>query len=177
MLNDGTVITGAAVSQVLNEELGTLKATIINNIRVTGQWASGKTAASMGVMVSGNIGELVGRRAFGTLETGRKGGRVPRNMADIIYDWMQAKGIHADPMPYKTSRPHKYTEQERGDRTMAYFISRTISREGTRLYRQGGRDDVYSRAIPVAIERINSRLSGIYVAAVAQQIKLNTPQQ
>lgn len=177
MLNDGTVISGAQVSQILTEELGTLKATIINNIRSTGQWASGKTAASMAVMVSGSIGELVGRRAFGTLETGRKGGRVPRNFAAIIYDWMQAKGIHAQPMPYKTSRPHKYSEQERGDRTMAYFISRTIRREGTRLYREGGRDDVYSRAIPTTIERINSRLSGIYVAAVAQQIKLNTPQQ
>ena len=176
MLNDGTVITGAQVSQILTEELGTLRATIINNIRSTGQWASGKTAASMAVMVSGSIGELVGRRAFGTLETGRRGGRVPRNFHNIIYDWMMAKGVHAQPMPYKTSRPHKYSEQERGDRTMAYFIAKTIRREGTRLYRDGGRDDVYSRAIPVTIERINSRLSGIYVASVTQQIKLNTPQ-
>jgi hypothetical protein len=176
MLNDGTVITGTQVSQILTEELGTLKATIINNIRSTGQWASGKTAASMAVMVSGSIGELVGRRAFGTLETGRRGGRVPRNFHNIIYDWMMAKGVHAEPIPYKTSRPHKYTEQERGDRTMAYFIAKTIRRDGTRLYREGGRDDVYSRAIPTTIERINSRLSGIYVAAVTEQIKLNTPQ-
>lgn len=174
MLNDGTVITGTSIAQILTEELGTLRTTIINNIRTTGQWASGKTAASMAVMVSGNIGELVGRKAFGTLETGRRGGRVPRNFHDIIYDWMQAKGVHAEPMPYKTSRPHKYSEQERGDRTMAYFIARTIRREGTRLYREGGRDDVYSRAIPTTIERINSRLSGIYVAAVTEQIKLNT---
>lgn len=174
MLNDGTVITGASVSQILTEELGTLRATIINNIRATGQWASGKTAASMAVIVSGSIGELVGRKAFGTLETGRRGGRVPRNFHNIIYDWMQAKGVHAQPMPYKTNRPHKYSEQERGDRTMAYFIAKTIRREGTRLYRDGGRDDVYSRAIPITIERINSRLSGIYVASVTQQIKLNT---
>ena len=182
MLNDGTVITGTSIAQILTEELGTLRTTIINNIRTTGQWASGKTAASMAVMVSGNIGELVGRKAFGTLETGRRGtkdnpsAKVPRNFHNIIYDWMQAKGVHAEPMPYKTSRPHKYSEQERGDRTMAYFIARTIRREGTRLYREGGRDDVYSRAIPTTIERINSRLSGIYVASVTQQIKLNTPQ-
>lgn len=175
MLNDGTVITGASISQVLTEELGTLRATIIGNIRATGQWASGKTAASMAVTVSGSMGELVGRKAFGTLETGRKGGRVPMDFAGIIYEWMQAKGIHAQPVPYKTSRPHKYTEQERADRTMAYFISRAIRRDGTRLYREGGRDDVYSRAIPVTVERINSRLSGIYVAAVTEQIKLNTP--
>lgn len=176
MLNDGTVITGAQVSQILSEELGSLRSTIINNIRATGQWASGRTAASMQVIVSGNIGELLGRRAFGTLETGRRGGRVPRNFHNIIYDWMQAKGVHAEPIPYKTSRPHKYTEQERGDRTMAHFIAKTIRRDGTRLYREGGRDDVYSRAIPTTIERINSRLSGIYVAAVTEQIKLNTPQ-
>ena len=176
MLNDGTVITGASISQILTEELGSLRATIISNIRATGQWASGKTAASMAVMVSGSMGELVGRKAFGTLETGRKGGRVPMGFADIIYNWMQAKGVHAQPMPYKTSRPHKYTEQERADRTMAYFISRTIRRDGTRLYREGGRDDVYSRAIPMTIERINSRLSGIYAAVIEQQIKLNTPQ-
>jgi hypothetical protein len=176
MLNDGTVITGTSVSQILTEELGTLRATIISNIRSTGQWASGKTAASMAVIVSGSIGELVGRKAFGTLETGRRGGRVPRDFHAIIYEWMQAKGVHAQPMPYKTNRPHKYSEQERGDRTMAYFISRTIRREGTRLYRDGGRDDVYSRAIPITIDRINSRLSGIYAATIAQQIKLNTPQ-
>ena len=105
MLNDGSVIAGADVAQILNEELGSLKAAIINNIRATGQWASGKTADSMQVQVSGNTGELVGRKAFGTLETGRKGGRVPRNFAAIIYDWMQAKGVHAQPIPYKTSRP------------------------------------------------------------------------
>jgi hypothetical protein len=177
MLNDGSIIGGSSIEVILMEELQTLKAQITANIRATGQWASGKTAASMAVMVSGSIGELVGRRAFGTLETGRRGGRVPRNFMGIIYDWMQAKGVHAEPIPYKTSRPHKYTEQERGDRTMAYFIAKTIRREGTRLYRDGGRDDVYSRAIPITIERINSRLSGIYAAAVAQQIKLNTPQQ
>ena len=176
MLNDGTVITGAQVSQILSEELGSLRSTIINNIRATGQWASGRTAASMQVIVSGNTGELLGRKAFGTLETGRRGGRVPMDFQSIIYQWMQDKGVHADPMPYKTSRPHKYTEQERADRTMAYFIARTIRREGTKLYREGGRDDVYSRVIPTIIERINSRLSGIYVAAVTSQIKLNTPQ-
>jgi hypothetical protein len=173
MLNDGTVIGGEQIAQILSEELGTLKAAIVNNIRVTGQWASGRTAASMAVYVSGNTGELVGRKAFGTLETGRKGGRVPRNFHDIIYQWMMDKGIHASPIPYKTDRPHKYSEQERGDRTMAYFISQTIRREGTRLYRDGGRDDVYSRAIPLTIQRINSRLNGIFAAVITQQIKLN----
>lgn len=174
MLNDGTIIGGAQIGQILSDELGTLKAAIINNIRVTGQWASGRTAESMKVMVSASMGELVGRKYFGTLETGRGPGPVPRNMSDIIYKWMQDKGVHADPMPYVRKGPHKYSSaQERGDRSMAAAIAHNIRTMGTSLYRNGGRDDVYSNEIPKAIERINTRLSGIYQAYVQQQIKLN----
>ena len=175
MTGDGTIIGGAQVAKILTDELGSLRAAIINNIRANGQWASGKTAASMQVTVTTHMGELVGRRAFGTLETGRRGGRVPRNFAGIIYEWMKAKGIKASPMPYKRGGQHKYSSaQERGDRTMASAIAHTIRTMGTRLYREGGRDDVYSRVIPETIARVNSRLSGIYAAAVTEQIKLNT---
>ena len=173
-MNDKTVIEGLSVSQILSDELGSLRAAIINNIRATGEWASGKTAASMQVFVTDTSGELVGRRAFGTLETGRKPGRIPRNMEDIIYEWMRAKGIHGEPMPYVRKGPHKYSgAQERGDRTMASAIAHNIKTMGTVLYRKGGRDDVYSRAIPATIARINSRLTGIFHAAVTEQIKLN----
>lgn len=175
MLNDGTVIGGESIDVILMEELQSLKAAITANIRATGQWASGATADSMMVYVSGNTAELVGRKAFGTLETGRKAGRVPRNMRDIIYRWMQAKGIHGQPMPYKTDyRPHKYPDaQTRGDMYMASAISHTIATMGTRLYRNGGRDDVYSRAIPETVRRINERLGRIFTATVEQQIKSN----
>ena len=170
MLNDGTVITGASVSQILTEELGTLKATIINNIRATGQWASGKTAASMAVMVSGSIGELVGRRAFGTLETGRRGGRVPRNFHNIIYDWMQAKGVHADPMPYKTSRPHKYTVEERSLNMAAGAIAHTIETTGTRLYKQGGRHDIYSDVIAEEVAELRKQLAVSVAETLSQTL-------
>ena len=173
-MTQGSVIDGAAVSQILTEELGSLRATIANNIRVTGEWASGKTAASMKVIVNDMTGELTGRKAFGTLETGRGPGRIPRNMQDIIYQWMMAKGIHAQPIPYVRKGPHKYSSaQERGDMSMAAAIAHTIRTSGTVLYRAGGRDDIYSRAIPETLARINSRLSGIFLAQVTEQIKLN----
>lgn len=176
-MNDKTVIEGLSVSQILSDELGSLRAAIINNIRATGEWASGKTAASMQVFVTDTSGELVGRRAFGTLETGRKPGRVPRNMADIIYEWMKAKGIHGEPMPYVRKGPHKYgSAQERGDRTMAANIAYAIRERGTVLhqrYQKGERVDVYSTAIPATIARVNTRLTGIFHAAITEQIKLN----
>ena len=174
MLNGNTIIDGAAVGQILTEELTSLKAVITNNIRAAGEWASGKTAASMEVHVTGMTGELTGRRAFGTLETGRRPGRIPRNMRDIIYEWMQAKGIHADPMPYVRGGKHKYPNaQVRGDMSMAGAIAYTIKTRGTLLYREGGRNDVYSQAIPEAVARINARLGGIFKAIVDEQIKLN----
>lgn len=161
-------------TQVLMEEMESLRAAIINNIRTTGQWASGATAASMQVITSGNTVSLVGRSPFGTLETGRKAGKVPRNMAEIIYRWMQAKGIHGTPMPYKTNRQHKYPDaQTRGDMYMASAISHTIATMGTRLYRNGGRDDVYSTEIPKTMERIQQRLGIIFQAITEEQIKSN----
>ncbi len=171
---DNTIIDGISVSQILNEELTRLRNTIIANIRTSGEWASGKTAASMQVFANDASGELVGRRAFGTLETGRKAGRVPRNMREIIYEWMKAKGIHGEPMPYVRKGPHKYSSaQERGDMTMASAIAHTIRMMGTVLYRKGGRDDVYSQAIPETVARIQQRLTVILQATVTQQIKLN----
>lgn len=173
-MNDKTVIEGLSVAQILSDELGSLRAAIINNIRATGEWASGKTAASMQVFVTDTSGELVGRRAFGTLETGRKAGRVPRNMREIIYEWMKAKGIHGEPMPYVRKGPHKYgSAQERGDMTMASAIAHTIRMMGTVLYRKGGRNDIYSQAIPETVARIQQRLTVILQATVTQQIKLN----
>ena len=161
-------------TQVLMEEMESLRAAITDNIRTTGQWASGATAASMKVITSGNTVSLVGRYPFGTLETGRKAGRVPRNMADIIYRWMQAKGVHGRPMPYKRQGPHKYPDaQTRGDMYMASAISHTIATQGTRLYRSGGRDDVYSRAIPATLERIQKRLGSIFQLMTEEQIKSN----
>ena len=174
MLTGGSIIDGAAVGQILTEEMTSLKAVITNNIRAAGEWASGQTAASMQVTVSGMTGELTGRKAFGTLETGRRPGRIPRNMRDIIYEWMQHKGIHAEPMPYVTKGPHKYNSaQVRGDMSMAGAIAYTIKTRGTLLYREGGRNDVYSQAIPEAVARINARLGGIFKAVVDEQIKSN----
>lgn len=174
MLGDGTYIGGTGIDTILMEEMQTLKAAIISNIRSTGQWASGATAESMQVTVEGNTAVLYGRKAFGTLETGRKAGAVPRNMRDIIYRWMQAKGIHADPMPYKRAGHHKYpSAQMRGDMYMAGAISHTIATQGTRLYRNGGRADVYSQEIPAAVRRINERLGRIFQASIEQSIKLN----
>lgn len=161
-----------AVDNVLKEELEQARQLIINHIRANGQNASGRTIASLHVEVNGDEGTLFGRNFFGVLETGRKAGRVPYKFSSIIRQWMQDKGIHGEPIPYKTDRPHKYTPQERGDLSLASAIAHTIKTKGTKLHRDGGRADVYSNVIPDVIQRIRKRIIGSMQIEV-DSIKLN----
>jgi hypothetical protein len=157
---------------ILQEELEKLRMNIISNHLKAGQKASGRTAASMHVEVSEDSGTLWGRNAFGVLETGRKAGRVPKDFQGIIMQWMKDKGIQAAPIPYLTNRPHKYTPQQRGTLRMSYLIARKIRREGTKLFRAGGRQDIYSPEIEKTIERIETRMVSLIKSKI-EHIKLN----
>ena len=66
-----------AVSIIIAEELEALKKKIIAQHLGAGQKASGRTAASLRVETTEEEGTLYGRAPFGTLESGRKAGRVP----------------------------------------------------------------------------------------------------
>lgn len=165
------MMNGAA-SVILTEELEALKKKIIAQHLGAGQKASGRTAASLRVEVTEEEGTLYGRSPFGTLETGRKPGKVPQGFQAIIRKWMADKGINAEPIPYKTDRPHKYTPQERGNLSLSYLIARKIRREGTSLFRKGGRADIYSNVIPAATERIKGRIVELLKLDV-ENIKLN----
>lgn len=160
---------------IIAEELERLRQRIIANMRAQGAVASGRTIRSMRVVMTPEGGALVSEQQmpFGTLETGRRGGATPYGFSAIIYQWMQDKGIHGTPMPYKTNRPHKYTPQERGDRSMAAAIAHTIRTSGSRLYRVGGRDTIYSNEIPDTVERIESKVTGLISAYADEMIKLN----
>lgn len=165
------MMNGAA-SVIMAEELEALKKKIVAQHFGAGQKASGRTAASLRVEVTENEGTLYGRSPFGTLETGRRPGKTPRGFRAIIRKWMADKGIEASPIPYKTDRPHKYTPQERGELSLSFLIARKIKKEGTSLFRKGGRADIYSNVIPQATERIKSRVVELLKLDV-DNIKLN----
>lgn len=150
------MITKGDASKVISEELESLRQRIIDNHIKAGQKASGKTIASLRVEVDDDGGTLFGRKAFGTLETGRRGGGVPKGFYQIIYQWMQDKGIRVE-------KPKSF----------AYLVARKIAREGTKLYRQGGRDDIYSNEIPKTIESIGNKVRGLLSTEV-EHINLNS---
>lgn len=150
------MITKEDARKVVSEELESLRQRIIENHLRAGQKASGRTIASLHVETDNDGGILFGRKAFGTLETGRRGGKVPKGFYKIIYQWMQDKGIQVE-------KPKSF----------AYLVARKIAREGTKLYRQGGRSDIYSNEIPKTTGSVLSRITGLLAASV-ESINLNS---
>lgn len=146
----------AEIKGILNEELESLRQRIIRNHIRAGQKASGRTIASLRVEVNDDNGTLFGRQAFGVLETGRKPGKVPKGFYQIIQQWVLDKGIHVN-----------------NPKSFSYFVARKIAQEGTQLYREGGRADIYSPEIEKTIQNIMNRAFAIFKDDVTH-INLNS---
>lgn len=146
------------VKYIIESELNLLKERIINNHISAGQKASGRTAASLNVMAEADFVSLLGRKAIGTLETGRKAGPVPKNFYQIIKQWSKDKGLTFE------------SESQRG--TFAYFVAKKIADEGTKLFKEGGRNDIYSTEIPLTINKIAERITERFTTEITN-IKIN----
>lgn len=143
------------VMELVSSELEALKQKVIENQKNSGQVASGRTIASMKVEVTEDGGVLWGRSPFGTLETGRKPGKVPSGFWKIIRQWMEDKGI-------RVQKPDSF----------AYLVARKIANEGTQLFRNGGRDDIYSPEVKDTVERVSQGI-GILFGSEVEHINLN----
>lgn len=143
------------VMELVSSELEALKQKVIENQKNSGLVASGRTIASMKVEVTEDGGVLWGRSPFGTLETGRKPGKVPAGFWKIIRQWMDDKGI-------QVQKPDSF----------AYLVARKIANEGTHLFRNGGRDDIYSPEVKDTVERVSQGI-GILFGSEVEHINLN----
>lgn len=168
------------IREILSRELAALAERIRQQHTAAGQVASGRTLASIREEVIGDDvsvrGIIYGRFPFGTLETGRQPGAVPKNFVSIIRQWIIDKGISVQAIPYKRQPSDKwqpkYTPQERGELSLAGAIAYKIRTQGTRLYRTGGRSDIYSNAIRESMERISSKIAEQFTTDI-NNIKLN----
>lgn len=143
------------VMELVASELEALKQRIIENHRNAGQVASGRTIASLKVEMTEDGGVLWGRSPFGTLETGRKPGKVPAGFWKIIRQWMDDKGIQVE-------KPDSF----------AYLVARKIAKEGTQLFREGGFYKIYSPEVKDTVERVSDGI-GILFGSEVEHINLN----
>lgn len=138
-------------ADILHEGLRMLRDEIIEAHYRAGQKATGRTAGLMSVSVpTSTRGELWVPSYFSVLEDGRRPGRVPYNFEEILRRWAEAKGLHF---------------------SSYYMLAKKIKEEGTKLYRDGGRRDVFSGTIENFEKWITSTLSGYYKIEVTNQIR------
>lgn len=144
------------IRAILLEELEDLKRRITENMGKADQIVTGKTRDSMTVSVQGLAGVLTGRQAFATLETGsrpwsRPPKRVPKWFADLIGEWIDAKGLDLN----------------------QWATAHSIIHKGSKLYRTGGRADVYSPELQKTVDRIGERILDQYAVLVTDRLNIN----
>ena len=120
--------------QTLEKHLKDWNDQIKENIKSSGQQATGKTASSFMVVMNDSGGKIEANRFYKVLETGRKPGKMPPPSA--LYDWLQVRF----PSVFMTSKGNEV-------QSLAYIIARKIGKEGSALFRAGGRKDIYSNVL------------------------------
>ena len=145
------------VSDILQEELEILLKERIRKHEAAGQVVSRKTRDSFKVEVSENRGKLIGASYAGVLEKGRKPGKVPRDITDILLRWMEAKGI----------APSDAGQAE----IMANAIKWQIIKEGTTLYTGKRTPKVYFTVLmDICLQSIKERVAGFYITEFKENI-------
>jgi hypothetical protein len=137
------------IEVMLQEVFEQAKRDIIANHERAGQVASGKTRDSLSVEVTSDTtsatATMYGRKYFAALETGsapwkKQYKHPPRPFVETIAKWMTDKGIEG---------------------VSAYLVARKIMREGSKLYRDEGRQDIFTPVMEDIEERIDAELSSI----------------
>ena len=160
------------LKQIVEAKLQAAISKIQDNLESTGTNASGRTSQSLRLESSDYGFIIYGRKAFATVETGRMAGGIPKGFNDIIKQWIKDKGISVTQIPYKRKesqnwRP-KYSVNERSLNIAAGAISFNIKKNGTALFRKGGRKDIFSTVFNEAIPDIKKDIQ----IEIIKQIKL-----
>lgn len=102
--------------------------------------ATGKTQESVSYRVEGNTLTVVGARPyFATVQTGSKpSSKLPSpEMLETIKEWMEARGMKGSP----------------------WGIAKTILKEGSNLWKAGGRKDIYSNVAEEIQNQVREEIS------------------
>ena len=134
---------------------------IKENLDSTGTTASGKTKDSLELVMTDSGFQIVGRQYFRSVEEGRPAGGIPYNMTDIIRKWMTDKGIE-----------NQFGKTESEKRSAAYLIGQFIKNNGTKLYRQGGREDIYTDVITEELPILFEEIEGRVLETIIEELKL-----
>lgn len=136
---------------------------IRSNMMAAKKWVTGKTWAATYVYVSANRYELdCGLKSSSPIamkvqETGRGPGYIPKDFKDTIYQWSLAKGI-----PFKS-------DKERWKFAGAIAFNK-IRKYGTKQFRDGSRDDIFTKPWNNYEQKLDEILKGSIVRSVKKSV-------
>lgn len=165
-----------SITTIMRNHLENIEDAIKQNMESNHRNASMRSVRSLKVVIENDShGWIEGLKSFWVMERGRKSGRVPKNFREIIRQWIIDKGITVRRIPYKTNRPHKYTEQERSLISASGAIAYKIMTTGTRLHRSKGFDDIFTSAINKEMEEMAKEIT-LAFAIEAERIQQTNKQ-
>lgn len=159
----------ASVREIVSNHLNAIKEGIELRMAQKGRNASGRTVGSLAVNATDTGGYLEGSSTFLYLEQGRGPGKVPMGFFDIIKEWVVAKGISYQDMIPKNGTP------EQGLARLSGAIAYSIMKNGTKLYRDHGYNEIFSEITEKELELMSQEASGVFEAEVEklQEIELD----
>lgn len=143
------------------DAINTRSVDLINDIRanlgVTGTTATGKTSQSLRFELKQEGSkykvQLFGRPFFMTVETGRRptpDKKPSREMIDNLREWMDARGM---------------------DSSKVWGVATKIQQRGTRLWFEGGREDIVQPAVDEFINGVSQDLLKLEADNFILQVK------
>lgn len=132
------------VEEEIYYTLRRIKERITDNIKDKGLWASGKTAESMEIVMNDSGGMLLGRKDFESLEHGSPPFKAPDDFNETIKQWIIDKGLL------------KFSDKKLN--SVSKKVAKKIEEQGTKLYRDGGRNDIYSDVIEEEVDDLFFRI-------------------
>lgn len=138
----------SAIIKLLADQGNSLVNTIRGNLNTTGTNASSQTSDSLEYQVNEQgekiILTILGRPYFASVETGRgpRKSTESANLSNTILQWMEIREIGSD-----------LDEKKRIN--LSKFITLKINREGTDLFKKGGRTDIFTQPFNSAVDEVN----------------------
>lgn len=145
------------IKEAIQQELDLVIKTTKENMQKAGQIVTGKMAKSLRSEIRGEGNKITGyvyaAPFFPVLETGRKptpDKKPSKAMVENIREWADVKGLGEG---------------------AEWAIATTINKEGTKLWQQGGREDIFTPATDDdAAKQMSERVGGVATSIFAKHL-------
>lgn len=147
------------INDVLEQWASNVVVKIKSNLDSTGTTASGRTKESIEYTVDNGTLVITGRPYFRSVEEGRGPGGIPYNFTEILRQWAKDKGILT-----------QFGDTEAKQRSALYMVGQFIRKNGTKLYREGSRTDIYTDVIESEMPKLGEQIAATIQESILRDI-------